>query len=189
MTQPPYSTPDPADGDPSDKPIDAYRPPHDPTGTDVAERIAAAARGAAPVKRRKRRTEPDPEDIPWSGAGPSGRDPQPAGVVLDSILTRRGWKKQVSVASLMPRWAEFVGDVNAAHTTPEKWESGVLTVRAESTTWATSLRTMAPQIIARLNEILGPKTVTKLQILGPQAPSWKKGIRSVPGRGPRDTYG
>ena len=173
----------------TDNPDDTYTLGHDPTGTDVAERIAAAARGAAPVKRRKRRTEPDPEDIPWSGPGPSGRDPQPAGVVLDSILTRRGWKKQVSVASLMPRWAEFVGDVNAAHTTPEKWESGVLTVRAESTTWATSLRTMAPQIIARLNEILGPKTVTKLTILGPQAPSWKKGPRSVPGRGPRDTYG
>jgi len=89
----------------------------------------------------------------------------------------------------MPRWAEFVGDVNAAHTTPEKWEAGVLTVRAESTTWATSLRTMAPQIVARLNDILGPKTVTRIQILGPQAPSWKHGPRSVPGRGPRDTYG
>jgi predicted nucleic acid-binding Zn ribbon protein len=108
---------------------------------------------------------------------------------LDAVLTRRGWKKHVSVAALMPRWAEFVGDVNAAHTTPEKWESGVLTIRAESTTWATSLRTMAPQIMARLNDILGPKTVTRLQILGPAAPSWKKGIRSVPGRGPRDTYG
>ena len=162
--------------------------PHDPTGTEMAERIAAAARGVTPVRRR-RRTAPDPEDVPWSGAGPSGRDPQPAGVVLDSVLTRRGWKKHVSVASLMPRWAEFVGDVNAAHTTPEKWEAGVLTVRAESTTWATSLRTMAPQIIARLNEILGRGTVTRLQILGPEAPSWKKGRRSVPGRGPRDTYG
>nr|NLD40552.1 DUF721 domain-containing protein [Actinomycetales bacterium] len=26
-------------------------------------------------------------------------------------------------------------------------------------------------------------------VLGPKAPSWKHGIRSVPGRGPRDTYG
>jgi len=162
---------------------------HDPTGSEVAERIAATARGAEPVRRAKKRTSPDPEDIPWSGAGPSGRDPQPAGVILDAVLTRRGWKKQVSVAALMPRWAEFVGEVNAAHTTPEKWESGVLTVRAESTTWATSLRTMAPRIMARLNEILGPGTITRVHIIGPQAPSWKKGIRSVPGRGPRDTYG
>lgn len=168
---------------------DGYHPPHDPTGTDVAERIATAARGVAPVKRRRRQAPSEPEDIPWSGAGPSGRDPQPAGVVLDAVLTKRGWKKQVSIAALMPRWAEFVGDVNAAHTKPEKWEAGVLTVRAESTTWATSMRALAPQIMARLNEILGAQTVTSLQILGPQAPSWKKGLRSVPGRGPRDTYG
>ena len=26
-------------------------------------------------------------------------------------------------------------------------------------------------------------------VVGPEAPSWKKGRRSVPGRGPRDTYG
>ncbi len=185
MTQSPH--------DPADVPVAESQPkprrPHDPTGTDVAERIAAAARGVAPVKRRRRTRQDEPEDVTWSGAGPSTRDPQPAGAVLEAVLTRRGWKKHVSVAALMPRWAEFVGDVNAAHTTPEKWEAGVLTIRAESTTWATSLRAMAPQIIARLNEILGQKTITRLQILGPQAPSWKKGPRSVPGRGPRDTYG
>jgi predicted nucleic acid-binding Zn ribbon protein len=166
----------------------AHRP-HDPSGTDVARRIADAARGATTVKRRRRREAVDTNEISWSQAGPSNRDPQTAGAILDQVLTKRGWKKQVSVSALMPRWAEFVGDVNAAHTVPEKWEAGVLTIRAESTTWATSLRTMAPQIIARLNEILGPNTVTRLQILGPQPPSWKKGIRSVPGRGPRDTYG
>jgi predicted nucleic acid-binding Zn ribbon protein len=108
---------------------------------------------------------------------------------LDLVLTKRGWKKQISVVALMPRWAEFIGEVNAAHTHPEKWESGVLTIRTDSTTWATSLRAMEPQIIARLNDILGAKTVTKLKIMGPQPPSWKKGRRSVPGRGPRDTYG
>ncbi|MDR0782931.1 MAG: DciA family protein [Propionibacteriaceae bacterium] len=161
---------------------------HDPTGTEVAERIAAAARGVEPIKRRRRRTT-EIDEIAWSGPSPGTRDPQPAGVVLNAILTRRGWKKQVSVAALLPRWAEFVGAVNAAHTKPEKWEAGVLVIRADSTTWATSLRAMAPQIIARLNEILGERTVTRLQILGPQAPSWKKGPRSVPGRGPRDTYG
>ncbi|MCL2736504.1 MAG: DciA family protein [Propionibacteriaceae bacterium] len=186
----PVSLP-PPQGHEQERDVDApaYRPPHDPTGTQMAERIAAAARGVAPVRRRKRPVDTDPDEVPWSGPGPSRRDPQAAGAVLDSILTRRGWKKQVSVVSLMPQWAQFVGDVNAQHTKPEKWESGVLTVRADSTTWATSLRAMSPQIIARLNEILGPRTVTRLQILGPQAPSWKKGPRSVPGRGPRDTYG
>ena len=168
---------------------DDYRRAHDPTGVELADRIAQAARGVQPIRRRKRKVVLEPEEVEWSTSGPSTRDPQPAGVILDSVLVKRGWKKHVSIAALMPQWAQFVGDVNAAHTTPEKWESGVLTIRAESTTWATSLRTMAPLIIARLNDILGPKTITSLKILGPQPPSWKKGLRSVPGRGPRDTYG
>ena len=65
----------------------------------------------------------------------------------------------------------------------------MLTVRAESSTWATSLRTIAPQLVAMLNEQLGQGTVTRVLVVGPEAPSWKKGRRSVPGRGPRDTYG
>jgi len=154
----------------------------------VAERVAARARGLAPVKRR-RRPRPDPVDGPWSGAGPSTRDPQLAGTVLDKVLRKRGWQRQVSVVSLLPRWAEFVGQVNAAHSQPESYESGTLLVRAESTTWATALRTMAPLIVQRLNEALGNNAIARLQVVGPQPPSWKKGKRSVPGRGPRDTYG
>ena len=60
---------------------------------------------------------------------------------------------------------------------------------AESSTWASSLRTIAPQLVAVLNEQLGQGTVTRVTVIGPEAPSWKKGHRSVPGRGPRDTYG
>ncbi|MDR0848480.1 MAG: DciA family protein [Propionibacteriaceae bacterium] len=161
---------------------------HDPTGTDVAERIAATARGAAPVPRRRKR-KPDEEAAAWSGPSKDPRDPKVAGEVLDKVLVRRGWKKQISVVSLMTRWAEFVGDANAAHTKPEKYEGGLLVVRAESTTWATALRTMSPLVVRKMNDILGPGTITRLQILGPIGPTWKKGLRSVPGRGPRDTYG
>jgi predicted nucleic acid-binding Zn ribbon protein len=48
---------------------------------------------------------------------------------------------------------------------------------------------MAPQLVAMLNEQLGQGTITMIKILGPDAPSWKKGRFTVPGRGPRDTYG
>jgi predicted nucleic acid-binding Zn ribbon protein len=72
---------------------------------------------------------------------------------------------------------------------PESYKDTVLTVRAESTTWASSLRTIAPQLVAILNENLGQGTVTRVQVVGPESPNWKKGRRSVPGRGPRDTYG
>ena len=66
----------------------------------------------------------------------------------------------------------------------------MLTVRCESTAWATSLRQLAPSLVGSLNRELGEGTITRITILGPAATSWKHGPRSVrDGRGPRDTYG
>ncbi|MCA0308264.1 MAG: DciA family protein [Actinobacteria bacterium] len=151
---------------------------HDPQGLDVARRIARAARGAAPK--------------PASRKKPTGRrpdDPTPLGDLLKEVIAEEGWTREVSVHQLLARWPALVGPVNAAHSVPEGYADTVLTVRAESSTWATSLRTMAPQLVAVLNEQLGQGTVTRVVVLGPEAPTWKKGRRSVPGRGPRDTYG
>jgi len=65
-----------------------------------------------------------------------------------------------------------------------------VTVRADSTAWASQLRLMTPQLLAKLNAALGDGTIKKIVIKGPDAPSWKHGPRSVSdGRGPRDTYG
>ena len=159
---------------------------HDPTGTELALRIAAAARGE-PVRWARRGREP--VDVAWSGAGESARDPHPAAAVLRDVMAARGWTPTVSVTALMARWPEFVGAVNAAHTRPERFADGVLVVRAESTTWAAALRTMLPLVRTKLNGELGAETIARISVIGPSAPSWKKGRRSIPGRGPRDTYG
>jgi predicted nucleic acid-binding Zn ribbon protein len=66
----------------------------------------------------------------------------------------------------------------------------VLTVRADSTAWATQLRLLLPQVQRRLDEEVGEGVVTKVVVLAPTAPSWRRGPRSAPGGvGPRDTYG
>jgi predicted nucleic acid-binding Zn ribbon protein len=162
-------------------------PRHDPTGLDLASRIAHAARGGRiPARKRPRR---DLEEAAWSGSGPSARDPQSAGALLDRVIAEKGWKQNLGVAGLLGHWADFVGAVNAQHTKPERFHDGVVTVRAESTTWAAAIRLLAPQIVAKLNAALGEGTVTAIRVLGPNVRSWKKGKRSVPGRGPRDTYG
>jgi predicted nucleic acid-binding Zn ribbon protein len=41
----------------------------------------------------------------------------------------------------------------------------------------------------RIADEIGPEIVKIVEVLGPRAPSWKHGVRSVKGRGPRDTYG
>jgi predicted nucleic acid-binding Zn ribbon protein len=70
------------------------------------------------------------------------------------------------------------------------FEDGVLTVRAESTAWATQVRLLVPTLLRRLAEEVGEGTVGKVVVHGPTAPSWRRGIRVAPGsQGPRDTYG
>ena len=77
----------------------------------------------------------------------------------------------------------------AAHASPTTLREGVLHVSAESTAWATQLRMMQAQILAKIAAAVGHGVVKELRITGPTAPSWRKGERHIRGRGPRDTYG
>jgi predicted nucleic acid-binding Zn ribbon protein len=186
---------EPTDGPPErpDQNTDAFTKPeepepHDPTGLGLARAIAGSVAGQAYRRRRYKPSRPvDPQS---AGAHPDDRDPQLLGAALNRLVEAQGWSRDISVRMLLGKWPSLVGPVNAVHSTPIGYADGVLTVRAESTVWATSLRAMAPQLVAKLNEALGDGTVTRVEILGPAAPSWKKGRRSVrDGRGPRDTYG
>ena len=160
--------------------------PHDPTGLNLARTVARSV-GA----RKRRRTRPEaPRDPQVSGARPDDRDPKLLSSAVEDLVRAKGWATDLNVHTLMARWALLVGPVNAAHSRPEAYADAVLTVRTDSTAWATQLRMMAPQLVALLNEHLGDGTITRVTVLGPDAPSWKKGRRAVrDGRGPRDTYG
>lgn len=119
----------------------------------------------------------------------AGRDPQSAGATVDGILKDFRWEAQLAEAELFNEWEAVVGEVNAANSQPETLVNGTLTVRCKSTAWATQLRLLQAQILAKIHEAHPGLEITALKLLGPDAPSWKKGPRSVPGRGPRDTYG
>lgn len=154
---------------------------HLPEGLDLAREMARRTRGGrAGGEPAPRKPKP----------GPGATDgPEPLSEVLKDVIAARGWASEVSLHHLLGRWPELVGAVNAQHSVPEGYFEKVLTIRAESTTWAASLREIASALVAKLNEALGQGTVERVVVLGPVAPSWKKGRRSVPGRGPRDTYG
>jgi predicted nucleic acid-binding Zn ribbon protein len=159
---------------------------HDPTGTDYARRIARSARATGPAPTRTTRSSAPPK---MSGAGDDPRDPKRAGRVLDSYIADRGWEISVSIHTLLERWADVVGEGVAAHSTPETYDQGVVVVRTDSTAWATQLRTIAPQIVAKLNEAVGDGSVTRVEVRGPDSPTWRHGKLRVKGQGPRDTYG
>jgi predicted nucleic acid-binding Zn ribbon protein len=126
----------------------------------------------------------------YSGARPDERDPAPLGSILGNAITELGWVAPLAHARLMGQWSSVVGADIAARCQPVSLVGGELKVAAESTAWATQLRMMAPQILARIARELPAGLVTKLIITGPSAPSWKHGPWSMHGgRGARDTYG
>jgi predicted nucleic acid-binding Zn ribbon protein len=52
------------------------------------------------------------------------------------------------------------------------------------------MRLMSDDLLKIISSSAPGALVESLIFIGPQAPSWKKGLRSIKGaRGPRDTYG
>ena len=149
---------------------------------------AMEALTASPVRRRD--AERDPRQLGgYSGAGDSPRDPQGIGGVMDRLVSGRGWRTPVAVGSVMTLWPELVGAYVAEHCVPASFEDTVLRVRCSSTAQAANMRMLQSQVLSTIEKRLGPGIVTRLDIVGPAAPSWRKGRRSIRGRGPRDTYG
>lgn len=149
-------------------------------------RPAANSRGTAGTTAR-------PGTLSGSGRGRrrdlDARDPRMVGDVFGRLVTERGWSSPVAVGSVLSRWDELVGADIGLHCRPESFENSVVTVRCDSTAWATQLKLLTPALLQRFEQALGPGIVTTLRVNGPAAPSWRKGPRVVKGRGPRDTYG
>jgi len=108
---------------------------------------------------------------------------------MNRLLLDRGWNVDVAIGSVMGRWPAIVGAEVARHCLPVTFSDGVLTVRADSTAWATQLRLMSSSILGRLEAEVGKEAVTEILVQGPGAPSWVRGPRKSTGPGPRDTYG
>jgi predicted nucleic acid-binding Zn ribbon protein len=163
-------------------------------GIDAAAAALARARakaaeaglrpGSAPQRRRR---------VGSGGAAEGRRDGRDFALIgdqVESIVADRGWDVDVAAGAVMGRWPQIVGVELAAHAAPVTFEDGVLTVRCDSTAWATQLRLMQSQLLARITEDVGAGVVVELRIVGPSAPSWSRGPRrTAGGRGPRDTYG
>lgn len=118
-----------------------------------------------------------------------GRDPLTAGASLDALITDFKWSSELGEAELFVSWAAVAGDDIAAKSTPEKFQDGIFEVRATSTAWATQLRLLNGEILEKLQAKFPNLGIIELKVLNPVSPSFKRGQRSVPGRGPRDTYG
>lgn len=143
----------------------------DRAGTRIPEHLQGRGAGGPRVRRYRR------------------NEPQPLGTVLIRQILDRGWAPQMARGMILTRWPEIVGEELAAQVRIDSFDEGTLLLRAASTAWATQLRYLQDRILARIAEEVGDGVVTRLRIIGPPAPTWRKGRYGVRGRGPRDTYG
>ncbi|MEI7642061.1 MAG: DUF721 domain-containing protein [Actinobacteria bacterium] len=117
-------------------------------------------------------------------------DPQPLSSVFNEIITNRDWRQGIAEGNLFSDWEKVVGEDIAQHTTPITLLEGKLTIQTSSTAWATQLRLISNDLLKTLQQSAPGALVEELVVIGPHAPSWKRGLRTIRGaKGPRDTYG
>ncbi len=152
---------------------------------DYYYKVRAALTGKVSRDAKRREKNQRQNSKPFD----SNRDPKSLGAGIDELIKGFGWQGKVAEGDLFANWKLIVGDRVAESSYPEDFAKGVLTIRCKSTAWATQLRLMSDEIKAKIGERLPDLEVKELKVIGPQAPSFKRGLRSVPGRGPRDTFG
>jgi predicted nucleic acid-binding Zn ribbon protein len=117
-------------------------------------------------------------------------DPTLIANVLTDLIQQRQWDEGLAEGTLFATWAQVVGPEIGQHTTPLSMLDGRLLVQCSSTAWATQLTLVGPTLLETIRSSAPGALVESLDLIGPQAPSWKRGLRTISnGRGPRDTYG
>lgn len=143
-------------------------------------------RGLKPNKTYRRRIRlTDDDNQPFT----KGRDPKPLGLALDAFAKQAGWEQTLSREDLALKWAEIVGEASALQSTPVGISGSTLIVKCKSNAWMKELNNLRGHIVTKIINDHPDAEINDVRFLGPDAPSWKWGPRSVPGRGPRDTYG
>ena len=143
------------------------------------------AKRSPDARKRAKNRKREGASVPFG----AGRDPRGIDDILDGLTSRLGWNSSLARADLLASWPELAGAETASHSEPIGIEDGILTVRCDSTAWATQLRLMRGQITTSIAQRFPDAGIESVKFDGPNAPSWKRGTRSIPGRGPRDTYG
>ncbi len=156
----------------------------EPETVSTYHRLRGLAPSARAQRSRRRRTD-DGENAPFT----PGRDPRGVGDVVATLTREAGWDPQLAREDVVLQWADVAGPDTARNATPVAFTDGLLTVQCTSTAWATQLRSLRAHLLSEIVRRYPEAGVVDIRFVGPDVPSWKWGPRTVPGRGPRDTYG
>jgi predicted nucleic acid-binding Zn ribbon protein len=89
------------------------------------------------------------------------RDPRPAGHAIAALADRLA--PLTLLAEVQHVWPRAVGEVIAAQAEPTGERDGVLAVTCSSAVWAQELDLMGPELVGKLNELLGGDSVRALR--------------------------
>ena len=117
-------------------------------------------------------------------------DPLALTNILKEFVQVRDWQKGLAEGSLFTEWASVVGEDISANAIPVSLVDGRLTIQTRSTAWATQLNLIKGELLTQVSSSAPGALVEEIVVIGPHAPSGKRGLRTIRGaQGPRDTYG
>lgn len=109
-------------------------------------------------------------------------DPRPVAESLDRITRAFGAPRARDLAALFSRWETVVGPEIAQHAEPRSLRDGVLILLVDQPAWATQLRYLAPELLARIGAGVSGSAVTEIQIRVAVEAGWTGGMGRAAGR-------
>lgn len=97
---------------------------------------------------------------------------------IEKILNERGWGAKLKEYRVFGLWAKAVGPGIARHSRPASIRGRRLTVIVDSSAWMQQLSMLKPEIIAKVNDRLGPDGIEGITL--------KLGELEDPGGPPED---
>ena len=91
---------------------------------------------------------------------PLDQEPRRIGEGLERVLP--GGR---AFTTLVERWSDLVGDNLASHARPSALHATTLVVAVDDPAWATQLRYLGSDLVARCSEALGAGVVTEVRIV------------------------
>ena len=84
---------------------------------------------------------------------------------IKKAVRNAGVEKALKQESAVFLWGEVVGKRISSVTTAEKVDKGILTVKTESPTWRQELHMQKKEIIDKINNKIGPKTIKEIRFI------------------------
>jgi predicted nucleic acid-binding Zn ribbon protein len=113
----------------------------------------------------------------WRTTGPdlAQLDPRPVADSLDRVTRALGAPQARFLATLFSRWEALVGPEIAQHAEPRSVRDGVLVLMVDQPAWATQLRYLVPELLARIRAGVSQSGVTEVQIRVAGEAGWSGG--------------